>query len=249
MALPQARTAEITDPPRESSPQPETVWRTGCLAQLAHAELLQLVAEILLPPASGGPRLTGSTLLPVQAADLGKACGLKPDDTAALAEVLALLRDGSDDREDDHERLFGSGGACPPHEAAYVRQDRRVLLADLTGAYRACGFEPPSGGSERADHITVELQFMARLLVLAAEAASAAAGDARSAGAGSSGERETACRAAGAFARRHLDAWLPAFVARLRAVATDPLHRRTADLLAAVWTSLGRHGPLAAGGV
>jgi TorA maturation chaperone TorD len=229
-----------------------TSWQPGSLALLAHADLFLLAAEALQPPAMASRPAAADERLLWQAADLARACGLAPADSATLAKVLSLLvdraadqaADRAPDRAREYTRLFEAGGCCPPNETAYIRRDKGVLLADLCGFYRAFGFTPATASGEKADHIVTELQFVALLLVLAAQATAELAAEPTAgpeAGRAAAAEhREVTLAALAAFGADHLGEWLPSFVARLQTVTTDPLLWHTADLLVAAWRALGR---------
>ncbi len=87
--------------------------------------------------------------------------GLLPAPAAAL-----LAADGAE-LESDYVQLFDFGVTENPlHETGYGRDRSLAIgerLADVAGFYRAFGVD--SGGEERADHLAVELEFYAWMLL------------------------------------------------------------------------------------
>jgi DMSO reductase family type II enzyme chaperone len=58
---------------------------------------------------------------------------------------------------------------CPPYELVYFSRGplfmNMAVLADIAGFYRAFGLEMADGSKDRADHISIELEFMHFLAV------------------------------------------------------------------------------------
>jgi TorA maturation chaperone TorD len=71
----------------------------------------------------------------------------------------------------DYDRIFGllTCRECPPYETEYHPTSeaffRAQQLADVAGFYRAFGLEPARATPERPDHIALELEFMAFVLL------------------------------------------------------------------------------------
>ncbi len=112
----------------------------------------------------------------------------------------------------EHTRLFINNFPwlpAPPHESVY-REGRLMgeASAELLALYGAWGLEAEP---TMADHIGAELEFMAFLAALPAEA-----------------ETLTARRA---FLRDHLLAWAPAFAEDVEQAAELPFYRALAQLL------------------
>lgn len=120
--------------------------------------------------------------------------------------------------------LFDGLIACPVNEASYIRRDKGAILGDVCGFYRAFGFNVNAESGERADHLIAELEFVALLLVMSANA-----GDAE--------QIEIADRALADFTQLHLSDWLPLFCEQLAIATTFPVFLESARLLALVWTA------------
>lgn len=102
-----------------------------------------------------------------------------------LAPILAFVAAPAllDDLRSEYIECFDRGALSPLYEGEYGRQrmvGKTPVLADLSGFYNAFGFAVASGdegnGAESGDHIAVELEFMAVLLL--EEAALSVSGDA-----------------------------------------------------------------------
>lgn len=114
---------------------------------------------------------------------------------------------------------------CPPYEAEYDQANvfqKTQTLADIAGFYRAFGLETAPALHERADHLSVELEFMQFLCLKEAHAAAR----------GEAPERVAQCRAAQTkFLGEHLGRWGRSFAQRLCAVARDGPYAAFAALL------------------
>ncbi|MFQ5873874.1 MAG: molecular chaperone, partial [Dehalococcoidia bacterium] len=127
-----------------------------------------------------------------------------------------------------HEAFDESSGLrCVPNEMAQLdgmpqlELTRTFELADIAGFYRAFGVEV-SPGSERADYITTELEFM-HLLAVKESIALQEEGE---------GEHAEVCRGASrAFLRDHLGRWAPRLGARLVEANADPVYSAAGQLL------------------
>jgi TorA maturation chaperone TorD len=127
------------------------------------------------------------------------------------------------------ERLYGHtlrGRVCP-YETEYgneapFRQGQE--LADLQGFYIAFGLKPPMERGERADHVTVELEFAEFLA--RKEAHAAETGDAEM--------LAVTRQAMGVFLEHHLGRFGPAFAAMLQREDPDGLAGRLGGALAAL---------------
>jgi TorA maturation chaperone TorD len=136
------------------------------------------------------------------------APGEAPPDELNLAAMVAALRAGPAELNDEYERIFGLMLAkkCPPYETEYCPQTfsvyRSHTLADVAGFYRAFGLGPSDDTPERADHVSLELEFVAFLIARGRSAPDA--------------DRRAICHdAQRRFVREHLCWWVPAFARAL----------------------------------
>ncbi|MCZ7582039.1 MAG: molecular chaperone TorD family protein [Deltaproteobacteria bacterium] len=122
-----------------------------------------------------------------------------------MASRLENVADAYDEKEctAEHNRLFLGNVICPINEAGYIRRDKGAILADAAGFYRAFGFSLPDDAGERVDHLVGELEFLALLRVMSANARIAGHAD----------EARVADEAASDFVADHLGEWLPLFAA------------------------------------
>jgi TorA maturation chaperone TorD len=203
---------------------------TRQLEALAQADLLLLVAALLLPPGQSGREVDCDGAALDALVERARAPGRRRL-TRALKNALRQ-RKALDAAAlcSEHTRLFEGSVLCPVNESDYVRRDKGAILADICGFYRAFGFEPAEGSGEKPDHLVCELEFVAMLLVMLARARTAHHLEARRI-------TEEALRA---FAADHLGEWLVPFCARLNATAALRLHQLTAYILASVWRAVTR---------
>jgi TorA maturation chaperone TorD len=134
----------------------------------------------------------------------------------------------------EYDRVFGLvvPKECPPYETEYYPTQetfaRSQQLADIAGFYRAFGIEPALSSPERPDHLALELEFMAFLLLKKRQALATAGVDPEAA------EQADICdRAQRDFFCDHLAWWVPTFAAGLRRKAGGGYHDALAGALAA----------------
>lgn len=198
---------------------------------LAQADLVLLLCDMLRRP--DGP--AGGPPQPQALARLLRAAGMDDADladafAAAIAELAAVPGDAL---VAEYHRLFDGPMACPPDETAYIRRDKGGLIADAAGFYRAFGFAPRQGAGDRPDNIVVELEFVAVLLVMAAQAARA----------GDAANLDTTRSALASFAASHLSEWINAFAATLVGAAGLRYYAAAAAAAQKLWAALCRvHG-------
>jgi TorA maturation chaperone TorD len=153
------------------------------------------------------------------------------------SEVTRLvdgLRAPTDALRAEYDRIFGLvvPKECPPYETEYYPTQetfaRSQQMADIAGFYRAFGIEPAWSSPERPDHLALELEFMAFLLLKKREALATADVDPEAA------EQAHICdRAQRDFFCDHLAWWVPTFAAGLRRKAGGGYHDALAGALAA----------------
>jgi TorA maturation chaperone TorD len=150
------------------------------------------------------------------------------------AVVLEELTRPDDELAGEHLRVFGMGASdCPPYETEYHSADdtffRTQQMADVAGFYRAFGLEHSGGSHERADHVSLELEFASFLLLKKRLARSIE--PVNRAGA----EQAEICHAARiTFLRDHLCWWTPSFAVALDRKARGGFYSAVAQLLAAL---------------
>jgi TorA maturation chaperone TorD len=185
--------------------------RWQLLFDFENQQLAREAAELLRQETR--PAALGFGELPPERLDLGQL-------------LLELLRPVGQLRE-EHDRVFGLVPAreCPPYETEYHPAKetffRAQQLADVAGFYRAFGIEPATLAPERPDHVALELEFMAFLLLKRRLAADAT-------------EVEVCEAAVRTFFHDHLVWWLPSFLTGLRRKAAGGYYGAVGEVLAAL---------------
>lgn len=194
--------------------------------ELARADILFLLSKTFAVPSE--EIRTALFLTLDEAISLVDAASL-PGGTAIipkLAEFSAVC--GNLDVSDwnaEYSRLFLGSIRCPIHESSYVRRDKGAILSDAAAFYSAFGVVIDPESHHRADHLCVQLEFVALLLVLLAQAKA-------------NDDPEAVAITQDAiqkFNTDHLLEWLPSFVTRLSACDPHPIYGLAADLLWSVW--------------
>ena len=146
-----------------------------------------------------------------------------------LEDLARAWRD--DDEEtirEGHCRLFLGSAPCPPNETAWGDARRLgaqpVELADIRGFYRAFGFDLAPSLHDMPDHASVELEFLAALLVKAAYATLE----------GWDEQRDLTLGAARTFLEQHLGRWTGAFERKLTEIGAGSPWRETGRALDAI---------------
>lgn len=196
---------------------------------LAQADVLLLVREVLVAPITTGGRLSS---LDDRAAlsDLFTRAGLANahDHAESLFPLWdQAMTDGGELLRQAHGDLFEGSVPCPVTETAYIRRDKGAILADIAGFYHAFGFEGGEFG-EKPDHIAVESEFAAVLLIMRAQAMND----------GEPSNAQVAADALVSFTRDHIGEWVLPFCERLTATSALPLHQVCAAVLADAWRVL-----------
>lgn len=155
--------------------------------------------------------------------------GEVPPDRLDLTGVLHALDRPAVELRAAYDRTFGlvMCRECPPYETEYHASAepffRAQQLADVAGFYRAFGLDVSARSPERPDHVGLELEFMAFVLMKKREAL-----------AGADPVRAAVCdEAERTFFRDHLAWWAPAFCQGLRRKAGEGLLGAAANVLAA----------------
>lgn len=148
------------------------------------------------------------------------------------AELLwREMPDGTDMAMTEYVRVFGFAGSreCSPYETEYHPNEevffRSQQMADIAGFYRAFGLNVSPVRHERTDHIALELEFAAFLLMkkrLALQEATDAAA------------LQVIQSARRSFLNDHLCWWAPSFTVALRRKAPTGFYAAVADLLSAL---------------
>jgi TorA maturation chaperone TorD len=193
---------------------------------LAQADLLLLVVDLLRPPEKIRHPLAQLTRKEVKS--LLAATGLKgcQSITRQLCAAIELTnRTSREEWSGCYRTLFDGTIACPINEATYIRRDKGAIIGDVCGFYRAFGWRPINDTGERPDHLVVELEFVAMLLVMEA-------------GAKTKEHRQLTKSALADFTRTHVSDWLGLFCDQLHISTNDPLFVAISTLVANVWQSL-----------
>ncbi|RIK81647.1 MAG: hypothetical protein DCC68_08295 [Planctomycetota bacterium] len=158
-----------------------------------------------------------------------------------LAVVTAELRQGAVNWRDEYARVFGFVMCrdCPPYETEYLSEGdaffRSQQMADIGGFYRAFGLEMGGRCRERPDHVSLELEFHALLLMKERHAREAREHAVSNETRAMWSERAAVCRDGRTkFVRDHLSWWAPSFCRALARKAGTGLHAAAAEALAAL---------------
>ena len=197
------------------------------LALLAQADLLFLIAQLFAPPSA---KL--QTLLKIEVPDITELLySSNLPEQKNIAETYQEIRQQAQSLNLDtwiaeYNHLFEGNVRCPINESGFIRRDKGAILADIAGFYNAFGFKLSEDASEKVDHLTAELEFMAMLLVKLVQAP----------------DKEETARtthdALGSFSFDHLGEWLPTFCEKLTKTSTLILYHELAKLLLSAWTGI-----------
>lgn len=192
--------------------------------------------ELALDPNRRRVAIAAADLLAGEAPDGPDGIEPAPGECSpALLDLRSAAEELSRPRTDviaEHQKVFGllSGTTVPLNETEYCRSTdsfhRAQELADVAGFYRAFGLRRDPREPERPDHISLELDFMARLIekeMLAVESR-----DRRLR------EKSDLCRdAQRKFFAAHVGWWVAGFAQRLRQSGVGRLYGALAAALAA----------------
>ncbi|MGI9457399.1 MAG: molecular chaperone TorD family protein [Aeoliella sp.] len=212
---------------------------TQSITRIAQADLLLLIADMLRPPSAlslpdtkswqSNTQLGGQ--LPEmddrELRSLVETTELQPTDRIEqelLAAVRCCQAMPPDQWSACYRALFDGAVLCPINEATYIRRDKGTIIGDLCGFFSAFGWQSAMTG-ERPDHLLVELEFAAMLLIMSARA--------------ETDELDNiTTEALAEFTRQHLNDWVALFCQQLRLSTTHDLFVSVANLLETVWSSL-----------
>jgi TorA maturation chaperone TorD len=212
---------------------------------LACETLYRFLGALLADPRGDAARLVfdpASQQITVQAADLLRTefaeraiplgFGELPAEDLDLQPLVAELT--STNLREEYVRVFGllECRECPPYETEYCPNEdtfyRSQQMADVAGFYRAFGLAP-AGLRERPDHLSLELEFAALLLLKKRLARTDTARPNEAA------DEADVCHAARAsFFRDHLSWWVPSFALALRSKAEQGVYAQAGRVLAAL---------------
>jgi TorA maturation chaperone TorD len=127
--------------------------------------------------------------------------------------------------QEEHTRLFAvnpDGPVCFPYESAYLTdhgESPGLLIAEVARCYRTAGLEVAPKAHERADHVSVELEFMAYLCDAEALAW----------GRGSHDEARLALLQEQDFLHHHLGQWLSGFARAVSASTSNVFYKAVSE--------------------
>jgi TorA maturation chaperone TorD len=204
----------------------------SALDEIARECLYRFLAAVVAGPSSPGWHQAtdaGDQELALKAAQWLQA----ESDELRMSCLVEELRAPLDTLRTQHENVFGIvvPKDCPPYETEYYPSQetfgRSQQLADVAGFYRAFGIELAQSVRERPDHLALELEFMAFLLLK--KRMTYAPGDRDPA----ADEQASICEQAHrAFFQDHLAWWVPVFAANLRRKVHDGYLHALAEVLA-----------------
>jgi TorA maturation chaperone TorD len=191
--------------------------RLNVVFDLSYREWLHEACSLLRAEAESTPMPLGFGELPAQDLHFGPVFAAADEGPAALAA--------------EHQRVFGltQSRECPPFETEYHANRepffRSQQMADVAGFYRAFGLLHGQRQPERPDHLALELEFMAFLLMKQRLAEEGPEADSDAAAVCADAQRT--------FFRDHLSWWLPAFATGLRRKAEQDYYAALACAIAA----------------
>ncbi len=160
--------------------------------------------------------------------------GELPVEALDLRPLLREIPVGQRDAVAEHARVFGFAGSreCSPYETEYHPNEevffRSQQMADIAGFYRAFGLNVSPARHERVDHVALELEFAAFLLIKK-RLARCNLGDDRD------GELPGIVQEARRnFVRDHLSWWAPSFCVALRRKSDGGFYAAVGGVLAAL---------------
>jgi TorA maturation chaperone TorD len=157
---------------------------------------------------------------------------------ASLDELFGQFQQSPHDLHEECQRLFGLTPAreCPPFETDYYENTepffRSQQMADVAGFYRAFGLNPATESPRQPDHIALEMEFMAFLLMKARLLAHDQ----------TASEALSVChQAENDFFREHLAWWVPAFASGMQKRAGHGIYAALGRVLEAFIEAESKH--------
>ena len=142
--------------------------------------------------------------------------GELPLEDLDLQSTPGDLKHSLDGLRDEYDRVFGLSNCreCPPYETEYHKAEdvffRSQQMADVAGFYQAFGLAPGGACRERPDHLAMELEFAAYLLMMKRVALAASQDPLAQ-------QHAATCQEARLnFFRDHMSWWMPSFSLALR---------------------------------
>jgi len=171
------------------------------------------------------------------------APGERPPGELDLTSLVDGLSAPHDELVAEFDRVFGlvSSKECPPYETEYCPQTFSVFrsqeMADVAGYYAAFGLQPSRDVPERPDHVALEIEFVAWLLVKECHAQ-------RPDNPHAAEQVEVSRDAQKSFVETHLAWWLPAFAAALQRKVGEPEAESEDSYLGALADALAAWVPI-----
>lgn len=160
---------------------------------------------------------------------LAQAADLESGLRDIIREVHAGLSAPLIALEQDYQRLIGGAGRllAPPWESVWASPERLVMQQaeqQVRQAYQEAGFTFDGMGRLPADHISLECEFVAALLLQAAEALET----------GEEDRSQSLLERKSSFLENHLAAWAPLFAKTIEEQAQTSYWRGLGRLLSAL---------------
>lgn len=193
--------------------------------------------RLLLDPENQGVAREAADLLRAETTQTAVTLGFGelPLEHLDLGPLLEELCRPPDELSAEYDRVFGLvlSRECPPYETEYHPSSeatfRAQQLADIAGFYRAFGLNTSSTEPERPDHLALELEFMALLLLKKRLALASMPACPNAA------ENVTMCDdVQQLFFRDHLAWWVPSFATGLQRKAQTGFYADVGKVLAAL---------------
>ncbi len=198
--------------------------KADSITLLAQADLLLFIAQMFAPPSAELQKMLEIEVPDIK--ELLQKSGIsEPNRLEELFQQIRQQAQGLDTWAGEYNRLFETNVACSINETGIIRRDKGVILADITGFYNAFGFKLSEKATEKADHLTGELEFVAMLLVMLAQTQDEEA-------------LRTTHHALNSFSFDHIGEWLPMFCERLTEATSLSFYQHLAKLLQGVWNEV-----------